>query len=213
MPGSGSGMLRLADFALHNEGVDIEDALRAVRDLEQEYRATIAPALPNSGQGTDPKDFFDWANELASMQTRLKGLEHWEQIEHQRIAPHVNQVLQAIPRVLQGHSAEQWEAWRDRYIPRLLELLSGFRREATEKSRARAHQVAAAINPVLPESKHKESLSRKALWVLVSTPGITCVLNGMRTVPYVDDSTAVLGWSWLSNPQEAYKAVARLSGL
>jgi len=115
--------------------------------------------------------------------------------------------------VLQGHSAEQWEAWRDRYIPQLLGLLSGLRREATEKSRVRAHQVAAAINAVLPESKHKESLSRKALWVLVSTPGITCVLNGMRTVPYVDDSTAVLGWGRLSNPQEAYKAAARLSGL
>ena len=130
------------------------------------------------------------------------------------IAPHVNQVLQAIPRLLRGTSAEQqWESWRDRYVPRLLALLGLLRRTAAERSRVRTQQIAASIDPLLPESKRMESLSRKALWVIASTPGVTCVLNGMRTSQYVEDSTAILGWNQLSDPEMVYKAIADLSAL
>ncbi len=213
MPSSRAGMLRLADVPLEGETGNIDEALRAVADLEEEYRSKLAAAIPHAGKGLHPKEFFNWAEELASVRGRLQGLEHWEQIEHQMIAPHVNQVLQAIPRMLQGTAAEQWEAWRNRYIPRFLALLGMLRRGAAENSRARTQQVAAVINPLLPDSKRRESMSRKALWVLTSTPGVTCVLNGMRTVRYVEDSTAVLGWRSLDDPGSVYRAVGNLTGL
>jgi uncharacterized protein len=211
MPASRAGILRLADVPLEGEAGNLGEALRALGELEAEYRTKLAPAIPHGTQGLHPKDFFNWAEELASVQGRLQGMEHWEQIEHQMIAPHVNQVLQAIPRVLQGPAVEQWQAWRDRYIPVLLASLSILRREATEKSRARTRRVAAAIDPLLPESRRKESLSRKALWVLMSTPGVTCVLNGMRTLRYVEDSTAVLGWEPLRNPGTIYSTVREVT--
>jgi hypothetical protein len=129
------------------------------------------------------------------------------------IAPHVNQVLQAIPRVLQGAASDQWVAWRDRYIPRLLELLGLLTREAAEKSRARTQRVAAVIDPLLPESKRGESMSRKALWVLMSTPGVTSVLNGMHSNRYVKDSAALLGWKPLSDPAAVYGAMGNVSGV
>ena len=98
MPSSRAGMLRLADVPLEGETGNIDEALRAVADLEEEYRSKLAAAIPHDGKGLHPKEFFNWAEELASVRGRLQGLEHWEQIEHQMIAPHVNQVLQAIPR-------------------------------------------------------------------------------------------------------------------
>lgn len=127
------------------------------------------------------------------------------------IAPQVNQVLQAIPRLLSGTSAEEWDAWRDRYVPLFLTLLRGLRHEAIGKSRARVAKVAASIDSLLPESHRKESFSRKALWVLASTPGVTCVLNGMRTGRYVDDSIAVLGWEPLKEPGAVYEQVKQIS--
>ncbi|MEK6631913.1 MAG: hypothetical protein AABY94_01240, partial [Nitrospirota bacterium] len=135
----------------------------------------------------------------------LQGLEHWEQIEHQMIAPHVNQVLQALSRTLSGTAAEQWEAWRDRYVPELLTLLRGLRREATERSRRRTAAVATAVDAVLPHVRRSESLSRKALWVLTGTPGVTSVLNGMRTPAYVEDSVGVLHWPALESARAAYE--------
>jgi uncharacterized protein len=212
MPTSRSGMIRIADVALEGEAGSIEDALRTVSRLEEEYQAMLAPKIPHAGKGTHPKEFFNWAQELGALQSRLQGLEHWEQIEHQMIAPHVNQVLQAVPRLLNDEAtAQQWQGWRDRYLPQLLTLLSRLRRQAAERSRIRTGKVAALIDPLLPEWARKESLSRKALWVLASTPGVTCVLNGMRTVSYAKDSTAILGWERLDDAGRVYRAVAELT--
>ena len=213
MPSSRAGMLRLSDVPFEGETANFDEALGAVANLEEEYRTTLAPEIPHAEKGLHPKDFFKWAEELGSVRLRLQGSEHWEQIEHQMIAPHINQVLQAIPRLLQGTASERWEAWRDRYIPRLLTLLGILRREAADKSRARTQRVVAVIDPLLPDSKRKESMSRKALWVLTSTPGVTCVLNGMRTVRYVEDSTAILGWKSLNDPASVYQALGDLAGL
>ncbi|MEQ1793166.1 MAG: aldo/keto reductase [Nitrospira sp.] len=205
MPGQRGGILRLADFPLEDQPVDFVRQREQVAALEDEYRRTIAPSVPHSGQGTAPAEFFNWAQELERVRPQLQGLEHWEQIEHQMIAPHVNQVLQALSRTLSGPAAEQWDAWRDRYVPELLTLLRGLRREATERSRQRTAAVASALDSVLPHVRRPESLSRKALWLLASTPGVTSVLNGMRTPAYVEDSLAVLHWSALEPVQPAYE--------
>jgi aryl-alcohol dehydrogenase-like predicted oxidoreductase len=156
-----------------------------------------------------PADFFTWAVELTRVRPQIQGLEHWEQIEQQMIAPHVNQVMQAVSRHLTGTAAEQWEAWRDRYVPQLLTLLHGLRREATERSRTKTASMSAALDPLLPEARRGESLSRKALWVLASTPGVTCVLNGMRSPAYADDSLAVMGWEPLTGVKQIFESLAQ----
>ncbi len=123
------------------------------------------------------------------------------------VAPHLNQVLRALSQHFTGEMAEQWNTWRERYIPALLLLLREMRRESTEKSRTRAAAIEKAVNPLLPEPRRQASLSRKALWVLASTPGVTCVLNGARTAAYVDDSSAVLQWEPLAEVQPIYAAL------
>ena len=207
MPTKKSGVVRLADFPIEGDQVDFDRQCQTVAALEDEYRKVIAPALQHSGEGMAPADFFTWAVELPRVRPQIQGLEHWEQIEHQMIAPHVNQVMQALSRNLTGEAAEQWEAWRDRYVPQLLTLLGGLRREATERSRAKTALVSATLDPLLPEPRRKESLSRKALWVLASTPGITCVLNGMRSPAYADDSLAVMGWEPLTEVKQIFKDI------
>ncbi|HSL05175.1 MAG TPA: aldo/keto reductase [Nitrospiraceae bacterium] len=209
MPTKKSGVLRLADFPIEGDVVDFERQCQTVSVLEEEYRTAIAPALQHSGQGMAPADFFTWAVELTRVRPQIQGLEHWEQIEHQMIAPHVNQVMQALSRHLTGTAAKQWESWRDRYVPQLLTLLGGLRREATDRSRAKTASVSAILDPLLPESMRKESLSRKALWVLASTPGITCVLNGMRSPAYVDNSLAIMGWEPLTGVRQIFKRIAQ----
>jgi len=209
MPTKQSGVLRLADFPIEGEPVDFDRQCRTVAALEEEYRTAIAPALQPSGQGMAPADFFTWAVELTRVRPQIQGLEHWEQIEQQMIAPHVNQVVQALSRHLTGTAAEQWEAWRDRYVPQLLTLLGGLRREATERSRAKTASVSAVLDPLLPEARRTESLSRKALWVLASTPGVTCVLNGMRSPAYADDSLAVMGWEPLTGVKQVFEGMAQ----
>jgi hypothetical protein len=205
MPARRGGMQRLAELPSEPQRVDFEDQRKKVAALEQEYRHSIASAVQYSGQGMAPGEFFNWAEELARVKPQVQGIEHWEQIEHQMIAPHVNQVISALTQQLTGEAAERWERWRTRYVPELLALLAELRREATERSRTKAATLTTKLNPLLPESKRKESLSRKVLWILTSTPGVTCVLNGMRSVPYVRDSMGVLAWESLAAVDAVYR--------
>jgi hypothetical protein len=211
MPAPRSAMWRLADLPLEGAPVNIARQLGAVGTLETEYRESIAPAIQVAGQGLAPVEFFNWAHELQQMRPQIQSLEHWEQIEHQMVAPRINQVLQMLPRHLSGALSEQWEAWRERYVPELLTLLRGFRREVTELSRARTALVAATIDPLLPPTRRADSLARKALWILTSTPGVTCVLNGMRSPQYVDDSLAVLRWDQFKDVRSVYEKVKTLT--
>ena len=201
------GMLRLSELPLEEGPVDVDRQFGLVGDLEREYRETIVPAIQRAGPGMDSSEFFAWARELEGMRHQIQGLEHWDQIEHHVIVPRVNQVLQALPQQLSGALSEQWEAWRDRYVPELLTLLRGLRRDATERSRTRTALVSAALDPLLPAPRRAESLSRKALWVLASTPGVTCVLNGMRAPHYVEDALAVLKWEPLRDALLVYDRI------
>jgi uncharacterized protein YyaL (SSP411 family)/aryl-alcohol dehydrogenase-like predicted oxidoreductase len=207
MPGKGNAMVRLADLPLEAKEADFEPQRDTIATLEEEYRTTFVPHIQASGQGMPPQDYFRWASELTRIRPLIQNLEHWEQIEYQMIAPHMNQVLRALTQHFNGDLAEKWQSWRDRYLPELLRLLRELRREATLKSREKTSAITRVIDPLLPESRRHQSLSRKALWLLTSTPGVTCVLNGMRTPAYVQDSLEVLGWQAIPRVDEVFKAV------
>jgi hypothetical protein len=74
--------------------------------------------------------------------------------------------------------------------------------------------VSAALDPLLPVDRRGAPLSRKALWVLASTPGVSAVLVGMRRPAYVEDATAILDWPPLAEPRSVYETLSgfRLPG-
>ncbi|MGZ8383844.1 MAG: aldo/keto reductase, partial [Nitrospira sp.] len=208
MPSQRGGVIRLADVPAQAPQGEFDAQRQKVARLEEEYRKDLAPAVAHSGQGMVPSDFFRWADELGRIRTQVQGLEHWEQIEQQMIAPHVNQVMRALSEAFTGTVAEQWEAWRDRYVPELLALLKVLQWEAAERSRLRAEDMHRTVNPLLPGGRRKASLSQKALWILASTPGVTAVLNGMRLPAYVDDALEILRWDPLPDPRRVYDLCA-----
>ncbi len=59
-------------------------------------------------------------------------------------------------------------------------------------------QAGPLLAPTLPAELHGETLSRKALHVLTSVPGVSCILLGMRRTAWVDDALPVLGWPRLA---------------
>ena len=198
-------MLRLAELPIEDPAIDLDRQLNTVGTLEQEYRTSVAPHIPKTAAELAPADYFNWSLELTRIHPQIQGLEHWEQIEQHMIAPQINRVLQLLSRQLSGDIAQQWEQWRQRYIPELLTLLRGFRHIATRQSRAQTDRVAQTIGPLLPVSHRTASLSQHMLWILTSTPGVTCVLNGMRTPPYVEDSVAVLKWEPIGETRPIYE--------
>ena len=207
----GGGMLRLANVAVAGEPADVDEERRRVAVLEDAYRRDVAPLLRSGSEqgGGSPADLFRWAEQLAGIDARIRGLEQWEQVEGQ-IAARVTHALRAVDAALAGPPGAEWRTWRDRYVPALERLLAGHRATAAQRSAAAAAAVEAALDPLLPAERRGEPLARKALWVLASTPGVTCVLNGMRRTPYVDDALAAMRWPPLADVRPVYGALGAM---
>ena len=190
----GEGMLRLADVEDPPVAADLDAQLAVLAGLEDEYRGEIASHLEASEGGVSPEQFFRWSADLKGASAHLQGIEHWDALESQRILPRLLQALQVLDQGLSGPLAESWQAWRARYLPELRAALGAIRQRAAARSRARVNEVEEKLDPLLPGARRAETLSRKALWVVASTPGVSLVLNGARTPQYVDDALGILRW-------------------
>jgi aryl-alcohol dehydrogenase-like predicted oxidoreductase len=67
--------------------------------------------------------------------------------------------------------------------------------------------VIAPIDAALPAERRSATPSQKALQVVASAPGVSCVLVGMRRPAYVDDATEMLRWPRLTG--DAVEAALR----
>jgi hypothetical protein len=173
---------------------DLDAQLGVLAGLEDEYRGEIAAHLEAAEGGVPPDQFFRWSADLKGAAAHLQGIEHWDALESQRILPRLLQALQVLDQGLSGPLAESWQGWRARYLPELRTALGAIRHRAAARSRARVEEVEQKLDPLLPEERRGETLSRKALWVVASTPGVSAVLNGARRPEYVDDALGILRW-------------------
>jgi uncharacterized protein len=203
----GEGLLRLSLPPEMKAEVDFEMQRQRLAELEDEYRESFAPYIRLSDERVRAEDLFRWSEDMGDLPARVEGLEHWEAIEHQRILPQLFGIVRALDQAMEGPIVDAWMGWRDRYLSELQRLLGEVRRRAADKTRERVSAVTAAVDPYLPAERRGESLSRKALWVAASTPGVSCVLNGMRRVKYVDDALGILPWPALPDAVNLYKAL------
>ena len=119
----------------------------------------------------------------------------------------VARIAATLDRDLTDDAAERWSSWRVRYFPELNKLMRAMRVASVADANRRSAEVVAQIDPILPDDRKTESLSRKALWIAASTPGVTCVLNGMRTVEYVRDALGIMEWEPLDGVEKVYERV------
>jgi hypothetical protein len=205
---AGEGMVRLADVPGSEEDEEpFEGQLAILAALESEYRRDIAARLQAPEGATPPAEFFRWSADLKDASAHVRGQDHWTQLEAQRILPRLAQAVQALDEGVTGPLAERWRDWRNRYLPELRKVLAAMRGRAAARSRAVSNAVSAAFDPLLPPERRGSSLSRKALWVVASTPGISSVLVGMRAPAYVDDALGILSWPPLPDARRVYEAM------
>jgi aryl-alcohol dehydrogenase-like predicted oxidoreductase len=199
-------LLRLADVKPENIDIDFDEQLGRVADLEFAFSTEIAPKLQAAPDALDPGEYFRLSQRLKEIQPAITGIAHWSQVEAQ-VNMTVMAVVGVLNRQLEGDLRDRWVEWRDSYLPELEDLRRVLRQQAAELTKTTNMELTDAIDPLLPEARRAESLSRKALWILMSTPGVTSVLNGMRRPEQVADSTTVPSWPALESVKELFDAV------
>jgi aryl-alcohol dehydrogenase-like predicted oxidoreductase len=116
-------------------------------------------------------------------------------------------LIAALARSIPREQEAAWRDWWSRCLPRLDELTTEVGRCAAIAGASTPRSIAALIDPLLPAARRQESLSRKALWLLSSAPGVGGVLVGMRRSEYVEDAMAVAGWEPHPDPLAVFRAV------
>jgi hypothetical protein len=203
-------MVRLADSLGQEPAVPLADQGAVVSRIEAEFRARFAQRITVPEGMLAPDQFFRWGEELPALVPRLQGFSHWRQVQGQAIVPAVRELLGSLDRAFAASAAEAWRDWRARYVPELEKLFAAVGAEASRASGEFNARIAEAIDPLLPEERRGESLSRKAIAVVASTPGVTSVLTGIRRAAYVDDALGVLAWPPIPAVERIYAAARGL---
>jgi len=182
---TGRRMIRLADFIEPGEKAPGPEALREVLQPLRAHEARLAlelgaPLLRGGNNGL--------ADFLEEIVPQIQSPAHWEQAA----GPHVIGPLQRwLAQTKERLSPDmRWEAWQLDFVElcnAVFDEVSRFlaAKEQTVSDRVRARLVSAGY----PQTG--ESLSRIAMNVLASLPGLNCVLCGMRRVEYVEDAMGV----------------------
>src|SRR5207245_1384967 len=146
-----------------------------------EFAARLAVGLPAAEGGVPASEFFRWGRELSNPHLESLPVEQWNQLEEQMIRPQMSYLISQLDahfRSVAGNRQDEWERWRDQYVTELDRFLELLGSRCAEKSQRTSQAIAQRLDFFLPEALHAETLSRKAISVLVNTPGVSCVLNG-----------------------------------
>ena len=104
----------------------------------------LAPQYSPTRKGRITSGIFQLGRRTQTrVRPSVQNLEHWDQIESQTIAPHVNRVFQLLTQHFTGRKEEEqiWQSWRDKYVPELVALLKVMRMDAAQKSAKKLSEI------------------------------------------------------------------------
>jgi hypothetical protein len=206
-------LTRLAGFPPLRANWSAALAAALARQLAQEqdfatrFRPAVAARLPEGAHELDP---FNWAGAFRDLPPALREHDAWMQVLHSTVYPQIERNGQAVMGALtEPGQQKDFAAWFRDYAASV-EASASLVGEGLGRFRAEAGQaVQARLAPLLPHSVRAAPLSQQALLVTRSVPGVTCILNGIRRVEYVDDSMASLALAALA-PDEALAVLRKL---
>lgn len=180
-------MYRLADFSGDGQGNDgprdLELLVEPLRQLERSLVDRLK--VPLLG-GPD----FGLAGLILQIAPQVRAASDWDWVVERYVAPPLQQWVQECRKVCQGDS--YWEEWQERYFQTVRTVLEDLERY----SLSRQQETSDRIRNLLEEcgySRPQASLSRIAMSLLLNLEGVSCVLNGMRRVSYVQDAMGTPG--------------------
>lgn len=175
-------LIRLADQADRQGPPDAaREALARLAEHEQSFKTLFDFPLLAGGLGAS-----GWLSPLVE---QLPSLEEFRTAVSQAFTPAANTWLLNADRTL--HSDKRYAAWRAEFGARLDATIAALQNQTARGLHLRARAVRRALEDAgLAPSSH--TLSQLALAAVLNLSGVSCVLNGMRTPAYVDDSFGAL---------------------
>jgi aryl-alcohol dehydrogenase-like predicted oxidoreductase len=192
---------RLAPRPDHADQVEgtLADLASLETDFAQRFRSAVAGILP---EGAGPREPFDWTTQFRQVIPQVDSTEGWAQILQQQAYPQIQHALTAAAKAMQGTPLlGQLESWAQAYAMALQSLSRAISEHVAHREYDSAMDLRTRLSALIPEPWRRGTLSQMALRTVATTPGVTCILNGMRRPEYVRDSLGALGSSPLDGAE------------
>lgn len=195
-------LVRLAEFPLLETRFPLPDLLKMVSLLENDFLTKFAPEVQADPESLQPEAYFRWGDEIKNMDLKNVSLDQWSQISRDMVIPQVHYILMELDKHFSASENKSWREWRNGYMSAIEELMKAVYNACSRKSQGQSEEVSQKINSLLESNWQSETLSRKSLGVVTHTPGVNCVLVGMRRPEYVEDALGVMNLRPLKNSLE-----------
>lgn len=197
---AGRHLVRLASFRAH-VGVDheaaISSALNDAMRLEAEYSSMKLEATYPKGLPV-PLKRLAWGHIVKQNFAQIDDLLMWRDVLSHQIGPAIEETGPALDR---DPSTRAWATEHKRSLATLFRSVTDFFESKMAES---SEAIEDALVKRCPALKATPTLSRKAIRVYRSLPGLHCVLVGMRSPAYVKDALAM---DPALSPEEAMAAL------
>ncbi len=184
----GGRLVRLADPPRPGEPAS-DEALRARVEALARGEAELGAAFPDAQPSATPHV----AAVLHEHWEESRYPQAWTQLLRGELAPEARRGLGALLATVGGRPNPTQMAKLHSYQEELSALVERLQARASQQDPSLAASIRAALEPHVSPKLREQSLSRLALSFVASSPGVTCILNGMRDPAYVADAVGVMG--------------------
>lgn len=207
-------MIRLTEFKnAYTQTRGLDPLTEATGALKEAFLDALRNESAYPGRKWGPAKPLAWGHLLRENFAKLSDLDLWRQVWTYQLQPEAEKALTALESRLRaeeqadeqtelGHQLRDW-------IPAYRKSSQALHRAFTDLLEVQASEVTDRIRGILLESvpglATSATLSRKALRVYRSVPGLHCTLLGMRTPAYVADGLG--GKEADLSPKEALRAL------
>lgn len=174
-------LIRLADFVKPGQAPPGPEALRA--QLEPLDRVEREFAGRFGSTGAAPPGFV---GQLEKVLPQLRSPNHFEQVAGPYLVRPIQQWLAGAQRTLSADG--RWPDWERNFVGAVNDLFEAIPRHLSAGQQKTSDDVRLRlIQSGYPDTVPPEPLSRMAVRPLLSLPGLTSTLVGMRRLEYVED--------------------------
>jgi aryl-alcohol dehydrogenase-like predicted oxidoreductase len=178
-------LIRLADFVKPGDPPPGPDALRTLLDPLRRLEQQFADRFGSTG--APPPGI---AGHMEKTIPQVRSPAHFEQVAGPYLVRPIQQWLAGAQQTLSRDAG--WPEWERAFVEIVNGLFESLHRHVSAGQQSTSDGVRSRlITAGYPDTVPPEPLSRMATRVLLSLPGLTSVLVGMRRPAYVDDLMAV----------------------
>ena len=200
---TGDGMVRLASFRESNSEENeklFTKRLREVEELEEHFRKEFFEKIPEDVPKQNLQTVFSMAQQFSNALESFQSWEQWDHVHQNMIMPRSYSYLSHLNEKMKEEA--NWQSWSKAYGQTLVNFLGTISLHYENRAQKRSKEISDKLDNSSELLSSSETLSQKALRVLLSLEEISCVLLGMRKIPYVEDAFAALKDAQIPNTKE-----------